>query len=331
MKVLAGDIGGTNARLAIYDVELTRYEMLSSDTLPSREYGSLEEIVTGFMAGHGIRCQRACFGVPGPVKDGAAQTTNLPWLVEASQLARAAGVEVVTVINDLKAQAYGIAALGPEDFELLNSGSETAAGNAALIAAGTGLGQAGLYWDGQAYHPFATEGGHTNFGPNGEQQIALLQFLARRFGRVSWDRIVSGPGLANIFEFLLEYRGGGKPTWYDDEVRERGGDPAPVITRAALEDRCEICVEALTMFVELYGAEAGDLALKMLATGGVFVGGGIAPKIVDKLREPSFMEAFIDKGRMRPLLEATPVRVITNKNTALLGATRYAVSLGAAA
>lgn len=330
MKVLAGDIGGTNARLAVYEIELTRYKTLVAETFRSREHETLEGVVAGFMMGHGIRCQRACFGVPGPVKDGRVQTTNLPWLVETSKLATAAAVEAMAVINDLKAQAYGIAALAPEDFMVLNPGSETATGNAALIAAGTGLGQAGLYWDGQAYHPFATEGGHTNFGPNGELQIALLAFLTGRFGRVSWERIVSGPGLANTFDFLLDYRGGGKPAWFDDEVGERG-DPAPVITQAALQGRCEICAEALDLFVELYGAEAGNLALKMLAIGGVFLGGGIAPRIIEKLKEPPFLNAFLDKGRMRPLLEATPVRVMINESTALLGAARYAVSIGAEA
>ncbi len=330
MRVLAGDIGGTNARLAIYEVELTRYETLVAEVFPSRQYATLGEVVTGFMKAHGIRAQRACFGVPGPVKDGVAQTTNLPWLVEASKLAGAARVEAVAVINDLKAQAYGIAGLAPEDFAVLNRGSETATGNAALIAAGTGLGQAGLYWDGQAHHPFATEGGHTNFGPNGELQIALLDFLTQRFGRVSWERIVSGPGLVNIFDFLLEHRGAEKPAWFDDEAGERG-DPAPVITQAALDGRCEICVAAVDLFVELYGAEAGNLALKMLATGGLFLGGGIAPRIVEKLKAPAFIDAFVDKGRLRPLLEATPVRVIMSKNTALLGAARYAVSLGAEA
>lgn len=330
MKILAGDIGGTNARLAVYDIELTSYETLAAETLPSREYGSLEEIVAAFMKGHPIECQRACFGVPGPVKDGRVQTTNLPWLVESSRLAAAARVEALALINDLKAQAYGVAMLGPQDLEVLNPGSETASGNAALIAAGTGLGQAGLYWDGQAFHPFATEGGHASFGPTGARQVALLDFLAKRFGRVSWERVVSGPGLINIFEFLLDYRDAAKPAWLADEVGE-DGDLAPAITKAALDRRCEVCVEALELFVELYGAEAGNLALKMLATGGVFIGGGIAPKIIDALREPVFLNAFLDTGRMRPLLEATPVRVITNKNTALLGAARYAASLGAAA
>ncbi len=264
------------------------------------------------------------------MKDNRAQTTNLPWLVDGTKLSSAAGVESVALINDLKAQAYGIAILDPEDFIVLNKGSEAAVGNAALIAAGTGLGQAGLYWDGQAYHPFATEGGHTSFGPKGERQIALLNFLARRYGRVSWERAVSGPGIVNIFEFLLEYRDTAKPAWLEAELGD-DGDAAPLITKAALEGRSEICVEALDLFVELYGAEAGNLALKMLATGGVFVGGGIAPRIIEKLGQPLFMQAFLDKGRMRPLLEATPVRVVMNKSAALMGAARYAVSLGAAA
>jgi glucokinase len=330
MRVLTGDIGGTNARLAVYDVELTRYETLAAETFPSRDYDALEQIVAEFMKDHGIECQRACFGVPGPVKNGRVQTTNLPWLIETSKLAGAAGVEALAVINDLKAQAYGIAALGPEDYDVLNPGGKTPSGNAALIAAGTGLGQAGLYWDGQAYHPFATEGGHSSFGPTGDRQVELLDFLAKRFGHVSWERVVSGPGLANIFEFLLEYRNVAKPVWLDGEVGA-SGDPAPAITRAALDGRCEICIEALELFVELYGAQAGNLALELLASGGVFVGGGIAPKIIDALKHPLFMNAFLDKGRMRPLLEAMPVRVITNKNTALLGAARFAASLGAAA
>ena len=330
MKVLAGDIGGTNARLAIFDVELTSYKTRAAETYPSREYSTLEEIVKGFMEGHGIKCQRACFGVPGPVKEGRGQITNLLWVVEASKLAAAAGVEALPVINDLKAQAYGIATLAPEDFVLLNRGSETASGNAALIAAGTGLGQAGLYWDGQAHHPFASEGGHASFGPRGELQIALLSYLAERFDHVSWERLVSGPGLANIFEFLLDHRGAERPSWFLDELGE-AGDLAPLITKAALEGRSEICGEALGLFVELYGAEAGNLAVKLRATGGLFVGGGIAPRIIDKLKGPAFMEAFVDKGRMRPLLEAIPVRVIMNDQTALRGAARFAVSLGAAA
>ena len=330
MKVLAGDIGGTNARLAVYEVELTRYRELAAETFPSRQYSSLADIVASFMKAHDLRCQRACFGVPGPVVDGRAQTTNLPWLVDASRLATAAGVEVVAVINDLEAQAFGIAALAPEDFLMLNAGSPATAGNRALIAAGTGLGEAGLYWDGHAHHPFACEGGHTSFAPHGELQVALLQFLERRYGHVSWERLVSGPGLANIHDFLLECRGAESPAWFVEETQARG-DAAPVITKAALEGRCELCVETLDLFVELFGAEAGNLALKIMATGGLFVGGGIAPRVVDVLKHGRFMEAFVDKGRMRSLLEAVPVRVIMNESTALLGAARYAVTVGAEA
>jgi glucokinase len=327
MKVLAGDIGGTNARLAVYEVELAQTRELAAETFPSREYSSLADIVAGFMKAHGLECQRACFGVPGPVVAGRARTTNLPWLVDASRLATAAGVEVVAVINDLKAQAFGIAALAPRDFVVLNAGLPAAAGNRALISAGTGLGQAGLYWDGQAHHPFACEGGHASFAPRGELQAALLQFLEKRYGHVSWERLVSGPGLANIYDFLLEYRAAETPAWYVNEI-EAEGDPAPVITRAALEGRSELSVETLDLFLALFGAEAGNLALKIMATGGLYVGGGIAPRIVDWLERGHFMRAFVDKGRMRPLLEAVPVRVIMNKSTALLGAARYAATWG---
>ncbi|UCC48671.1 MAG: glucokinase [Gemmatimonadota bacterium] len=328
MKVLAGDIGGTNARLAVYEVELAHHGELAAETFPSRQYSSLADIVAGFMKAHGLECQRACFGVPGPVVGGRAQTTNLPWLVDASKLATAAGVEAVALINDLQAQAFGIAALAHEDFVVLNPGSSAAAGNSALISAGTGLGQAGLYWDGRAHHPFACEGGHASFAPRGELQIALLEYLARRYGHVSWERLVSGPGLANIYDFLLEYRGSESPVWFAEETQATG-DAAPVITRAALEGRSELCVETLDLFVEFFGAEAGNLALKIMATGGLYVGGGIAPRIVDWLKRGLFMEAFVAKGRMRSLLEAIPVRVIINKSTALLGAARYAVTLGA--
>lgn len=307
MLVLAGDMGGTNARLAVFEVELTRYKKEVAQTFPSRQHSTLGEIVKGFTEGDGVEAQRAYFGVPGPVKEGRAQTTNLPWVIEALKLATAAGVEAAAVINDLEAQAYGIATLAPEDFVVLNRGSETAVGNGALIAAGTGLGQAGLYWDGEAHRHFACEGGHASFAPRGELQMALLNYLAQRFDHVSWERLVSGPGLANIFEFLLEYRGADRPDWFVKETEEKGDNPAPVITKAALEGRSEICGKTLDLFVELYGAEAGNLALKLLARGGLYLGGGIAPKIIDRLRGPAFMQALVAKGRMRPLLEAIPV------------------------
>ncbi len=326
MRVLAGDIGGTNARLALYDVAGARCAPEVMQTYPSREYDSLEEIVRRFIDAHRIATSRACFGVPGPVKGGRAQTTNLPWVVEAAKLSADTGLKRVDILNDLEAQAYGIATLDPEDLVELNPGDPSAVGNRALIAAGTGLGQAGLYWDGEEHRPFACEGGHTTFAPRGDLQLALSDHLADRYGHVSWERVVSGPGLVNIYGFLVEFRGAETPGWLAEQLV--GDDPAAAISKAALEGRSEICREALDLFVELYGAEAGNLALKIMATGGLYLGGGIAPEIVEPLREGRFLTAFSAKGRMRPLLEAMPVRLILNEQTALLGAARYAALFG---
>jgi glucokinase len=245
--------------------------------------------------------------------------------VEAAKLAAAAQVGRVAVINDLEAQAWGIAVLGPQDFVSLSAGSSDARGNAALIAAGTGLGQAGLYWDGITHRPFASEGGHTSFAPADDLEIALLEFLARRFGgHVSWERVVCGPGLVNLHDFLIEYRHQDPTSEHAERVRKE--DPK-AITEEALSGGCPLCVEALDLFARFYGAEAGNLALKLMATGGIYLGGGIAPKIVDKLQDRVFMTAFTAKGRMAPLLERIPVRVIVREGTALLGAARYAAVL----
>ncbi len=323
MRVLAGDIGGTNARLTVYSVEGDRLEPEQAQVFPSARYSSLEEIVAEFVLSQGVHCRAACFGVPGPVKEGRAEITNLPWVVQASLLARAAGVARVAVINDLEAQAWGIAALQASDLVTLNAGDPDARGNRALIAAGTGLGQAGLYWDGITHRPFACEGGHASFAPRGGGlQTGLLEFLTRRFGgHVSWERVVSGPGFVNLHDFLIEYRRAEAPADHKESLEK--DDPAE-ITAAAMAGRCPLCVEALDLFVAFYGSEAGNLALKIMATGGLYLGGGIAPRIIDKLRGPAFMEAFLDKGRLRPLLEVIPVRVIVRQGAALLGAARYA-------
>lgn len=327
MRVLAGDIGGTNARLAVYEIGGGRFHAGAEEVYPSRQYASLAEIIRHFMDGVSEPCQRACFGVPGPVRRGKAEITNLPWVVEAAQLVEATGIDAVYLLNDMEAQAYGIATLGPDDFLVLNPGDLDAVGNAALIAAGTGLGQAGLYWDGQRHRPFACEGGHTSFAPQTELQVALLDHLRARFGHVSWERVLSGPGFVNIHDFLIDYRHSASPPAHVDELRKE--DPAR-ITESALAGRCPLCVESLDLFLEFYGAEAGNLALKFLAAGGVYLGGGIAPKIAEKLNGPEFMEAFLGKGRMRPLLEAMPVRVILHSRTALRGAASYAAEIGEA-
>jgi glucokinase len=319
--ILAGDVGGTKTTLAIFDEVDQRLEVLEKERFSSQDHKSLEAIVDIFMKDRHRKVQWACFGVAGPVKKGRSRITNLPWVVDAHVLADYLGVQTVELINDLEANAYGIGVLGPDDFAVLNEGGH-AEGNAAIIAAGTGLGEAGIFWDGRHHHPFACEGGHADFAPRNETEVELLRFLLVRFDRVSYERILSGPGLHSIYQFLRDTAKEEEPTWLKEEISQ--GDPAAAISKAALSQKSEVCIRALDMFVSLYGAEAGNLALKVMASGGLFVGGGIAPKIIQKLEDGTFMEAYLDKGRMHPLLEAIPVRVVLNEQTALLGAAHCA-------
>lgn len=321
--ILAGDIGGTNTRLAFFIVEGSRLTSVFEETFPSRMHSGLGEIAKQFLSAHNLSPSIACFGIAGPVKNGRVETTNLPWLVDAQLLTNELHIPTVLLINDLEATAYGVTILDSTEWVVLNAGVPDAVGNAAVIAAGTGLGEAGLYWNGQSYRPFATEGGHTDFAPRSQLECELLNFLLGKFEHVSYERVLSGPGLVNIYQFLRETGRGDEPAWLAEELRLH--DPAAVITQATLAERSALCVQALDLFVSIYGAEAGNLTLKMMATGGVFVGGGIAPKILPKLMTPTFMQAFFAKGRMRPVLEATPVRVILYDQTALLGAARCAV------
>jgi glucokinase len=251
------------------------------------------------------------------------ETPNLAWDVDGARLAHTLGMPHVGLINDLEANAHGIFTLEPADFVELNSGAPKPTGNIAVISAGTGLGEAGMYWDGAHHHPFATEGGHTDFAPHTDIEIDLARYLRGKLGgHVSWERVVSGPGLANIYAFLRDTGRGVEPPWLTEALK--AGDPPAIISTTALADKDDLCVQALDLFVDAYGGEAGNLALKLMATGGVYVGGGIAPRIIRKLREPRFMQAFVDKGRLTPLLEKIPVRVITNDKTALFGAARCA-------
>jgi glucokinase len=320
--ILAGDIGGTNTRLAYFTAEPERVRLVDVEVFPSRKYSALENVLADFLRSRRAAVERACFGVAGPVRRGRCVTSNLPWEVDARLLARQLDLESTLLINDLEANAYGIAALAPEDFVVLNAGEPNAAGNAALISAGTGLGEAGLHWERGRHMPFASEGGHTDFAPRNELEVELLFYLLRQHKRVSYERVLSGPGLYNIYQFLRDSgRGEESPSLAE---RLRGQDPAPIISQAALDGSSELCVRALDLFVSLYGAEAGNLVLKLMATGGLYIGGGIAPRIIDQLRGPVFWTAFTTKGRLSPLLEATPVRVIMNDRTALLGAARLA-------
>jgi glucokinase len=321
MRVLAGDIGGTKTRLAVFDVDGTRLETVTERSYPSGSYSGLENIVQDFLGGTSTDCRQACFGIAGPVKGGRAQATNLPWIVEEQAMAALFGFERVVLINDLEANAWGIGALGENDFCIINAGSPAAVGNACIISAGTGLGEAGLYWDGQRHWPFACEGGHASFSPSSDREIALLKYLRERFGHASWERVVSGRGLVNVHDFLRTHRGVPAPSWLREEMS--AGDTAAAISRAARDDRDALCAEALDLSIYLYGVEAGNLALKIMATDGVYLGGGIGPKNLERLKGPLFMQGFLDKGRMQPLLEAMPVKIILNDRTALYGPALY--------
>lgn len=321
---IAGDIGGTKTRLAVVEICGNRVRVEREVSYPSRDYALFETLLDDFLSGTEIPVH-AAFGIAGPVQGRVAQTTNLPWCIDADALQRQFGFARCTLLNDLEATAYGLATLDADDLLTLQTGMPDASGNAAVIAAGTGLGEAGLFWDGQRYQPFATEGGHASFSPNDELEMAFLRHLQQQHRHVSWERVVSGMGLLSMHEFMCIYRGTSVPQWLAEEMHN--GDAAAAITNAALSGRDETCVETLSWFVRLYGAEAGNLALKVMSRGGMYIGGGIAPKILPLLQEGAFIEAFLSKGRMRPLLGAMPVKVILNDRAALFGPALRAAQL----
>lgn len=320
--ILAGDVGGTNTRLAFFEQRGGKLETVAEHTYASRDHSSLEDIAADFVASQEFHAGVAGIGVAGPVRDGICRATNLPWVVDAHLLAQRIGIPSVVLINDLEANAYGIATLAPEDFVVLQPGASGAAGNCAVVSPGTGLGEAGLHWDGAHHWPVASEGGHASFAPRDALQDELLKYLRAQFGHVSWERIVSGPGLFNLYKFLRDTKRGEEPAWLAEEIKH--GDPSPAISKAALNEKCALCEKTIELFALLLASEAGNMALKVLATGGVYIGGGIAPKIFPKLQTPAFLAAFADKGRMRGILETMPIRVILNDRTALRGAARRA-------
>jgi glucokinase len=324
--ILAGDIGGTNARLAYFQPQNGHLRLVSERTFPSREHSELGEIVSQFLADSSTRPEAACFGIAGPVRNGRVETSNLPWVVEQSRLAKQIHLPATLLINDLEASAWGIGALAAGDLVALNRVSGPAVGNQAVIAPGTGLGEAGLFWDGSRHHVFACEGGHTDFGPQGDLQIELVKFLEARFGHVSYERILSGPGLVNVYEFLRDTGRGKESAEFAAALKK--GDPAAAISRAALDGTNPMAEKALDIWISVYGAEAANLALKVMATGGLFLAGGISPKVLAKLTGPLFMQSFLAKGRLRPLVESIPVQVITNEKAGLLGAARCAAVRG---
>lgn len=330
MKVLAGDIGGTKTSLGLFEVEeqAGHYQVkpVYAQTWPSAEYQSLEEIILHFLEALTkqnlrVTLKNAAFGIAGPVHKNRCQVTNLPWMVDAQALSRAFGLQVA-LLNDLEANARGIVALTEQDFVILNRGVEVQA-NASIIAAGTGLGEAGMFWDGKRHIPFASEGGHTEFSPANEKEYRLCEFLYQKYPQhVSWERVVSGMGLENIYQFLCYDQGVKPPLWLAEAMQ--AGDAAAKISTAAMVGKDPLCEQALDWLVYFYGVEAGNQALKIMSRGGVFLGGGIAPKIIKQLQSGRFMEGFTRKGRMSHLLEAMPVKVIMNDKTALYGPAIYA-------
>jgi glucokinase len=322
--VLAGDTGGTKTHLAYFSAEGTALTRVHDATFASREHRSLEEIVERFVADRGLAATVACFGVAGPVVDGVGHTTNLPWVVDARALRQRLGIAAVDVINDLEANAWGIAALGPSDLEPLQAGAPGAGGNAVVVSAGTGLGVAGLFWDGAVHRPFATEGGHADFAPRDRLEDEFLGWLRRDLEHVSYERIASGPGLHNAYRFLRDSGRGVEEEWLSARLARE--DPPAVIGGAAVAGTSPLCAAAVHLFLAMYGAVAGNVALTLMATGGVYLGGGIAPKLLALLRGPAFLGGFNGKGRMRPLLERMAVRVVLNDRTALIGAARYALA-----
>lgn len=320
--ILAGEIGATRTRLAAYETEGNRLQCVVEKNYMSQEHSGLAEILPQFIRGEGIPVHSASFGAAGPVRSGRSKISNLPWVIDAKELAQQLKLTSVGLLNDLEAYAYGIDALDSKDLISLSQGSEDAEGNRAVISAKTGLGVAGLYWDGFRHHPFACEGGHADFAPKNELQTELLVYLQKKYGRVSCERILSGPGIKHIYGFLRDSSKAEEPSWLRDQLNAASDQPA-LISKLALEGKAPICEQTMSVFVSVFGAEAGNCALHYMSTGGIFIGGVIAAKNETKMRHGEFMQAFLDKGRMESILKDIPVKIIVNDDCGLLGAARY--------
>jgi glucokinase len=320
--ILAGEIGATSTRLAAFQKEGNRLQLVVEKTYPNQEHSSLSEIIATFIKAEGIAGHQACFGVAGPVRRGRSKISNLAWMIDSRDLAKQMQLDSVGMINDLEAYAYGVDGLDTKDFVTLNEGSEDAEGNRAVISARTGLGVAGLYWDGFRHHPFACEGGHSDFAPRNALEMELLAYLQKKYVRISCERLLSGPGIKNIYDFLRDARKAEEPRWLKDQI-EAAPDPPALISQLAAEGKAAICDQTMTIFVSIYGAETGNIALNFLSTGGIFIGGSVAAKNVSRMKDPIFMQSFLDKGRMAPLLKEVPVTIVLNDDSGLIGAARY--------
>jgi glucokinase len=316
--VLAADLGGTKTNMALFQHQETGPRLLRQDHFPSGDFSSMADIVRKFMGGDPMPA-RICIGVAGPVMDGKTKLTNLTWNVDQAALGKSLGVSSVALINDLEATAYGLAALDEKDL-LTFPGKSPGPGNVALIAPGTGLGEAGLYWDGAHYHPFATEGGHAGFGPREDIDVELFAYLHRQFEHISWERVVSGQGIMNIFHFLVDVKGADCPETLKEAAKEDG---AAAISQAAIQGSDPTAKQALDMFIRYLAIESANLVLKMKSTGGLYIGGGIPVAVLPLLQSGEWLNIFHKGGRMRPLLESITVNIILQSKTALFGAGWY--------
>lgn len=324
--ILVGDVGGTKTRLALYESKKGKMIRVEKEDFPSGDYEGLESIINDFLEKKKVAVEAACFGVPGPVANGESSATNLPWFLSERSIAEQTPVKKVKLINDLVALTSAVPHLTSDELAVLYEGNNLdKSAPRAVLAPGTGLGVAFLYFDGDRYHVHASEGGHIDFAPNTQMEIELLKHLQRKFGRVSYERVLCGPGLVNIYEFLKD--SGYAPEPPELQARLEKGHRAAVISTAGQAGEFEICIKALDMFVSMLGAQAGNMVLTLLTTGGVYLGGGIPPKIAKKLSDGVILESYFNKGRLRPLVEKTPLYLIKDDHAALLGAAHIAAQL----
>ena len=324
--LLAGDVGATKTNLGIFSSERGSREPLTEATFSSGEYASLVELAGEFLTQTNLDVDQAVFGVAGPVVGGQATITNLSWAIDQTELKEKLKLKSVILLNDLEAVAHGVPLLEPKDLHVLNKGEPTPHGAKAVIAPGTGLGEAFLTWDGSRYRAYASEGGHTDFAPSNPLEGNLLDYLRDQWGHVSYERICSGMGIPNIYAFFRDSGHAEEPAWLAEQLAV-ADDPTAFIVTAALEKKAQLCVDTLDLFCSVLGAEAGNMALAVLATGGVYLGGGIPPRIISVLEQGPFMEAFCNKGRLSKLMTRIPVYVILNPKIALIGAAFYGLEL----
>lgn len=316
--VLAGDVGGTKTNLALCNWEGKDLSIQKTNSYTTRSFPDLQSLITEFLTGN-VFPEKICLGVAGPIENGQVSLTNIGWHIESTSMSGYFNHTPVVLINDLEATANSLAVLNEKDIHVVYEGSGTDKGNAAIIAPGTGLGEAGLYFDGEAYHPFATEGGHCDFAPRTELDLELYRYLKKKFGHVSWERVISGPGICLIYDFLLHEKDFEEPAWLKEKILAH--DKASMISEHATE--CAICKETMELFLRYLAEEASNLALKLKATGGLYIAGGIVPHLIPILHKDSFLKWFFAVGRLKNLLQSIPVTIIVNEKAPLLGAAYY--------